>query len=243
MKVQSRTLRFLSVLVFSAGVFLGIALLGGAAWGDLEATFFDVMTSRQANAHLTTLSCPVLMTATEAGTVAATFKNPTDIPIDFLVRAHISEGYLTQMREVSSRLPLAPGESQRLEWAVTSDDVVYGHLILVRVFLVGHSPLPARQGSCGVLVLDLPYLTGNQLFVMISAASLLCMMAGAGLLAAENRTRRRVGLGVNRAMVALAGLVVVGMIVSLIGGWLLGVATFVIAVLVILGIVAHFLRS
>jgi hypothetical protein len=239
MNSKNKMIRTLGVPIFSVGVLLGMALSGIVVWGDFEASLFNV--SMSGNAPLKTLRCPVMMTATEVGTVTATFTNPLERPVEFTIRAHITEGYVTLMREINSKLPLAPGETGTLEWPVTSDDAAYsGHLILVRVRLAAKYPLPSRHASCGILVVNLPYFTGNQVFAFAFAASLLSMVAGAGLWVVANRPLRGLGIDVTRAMGALAGCVVAGTIVGLLGWWVLGVLILAITVLLVGAIIGYF---
>jgi hypothetical protein len=238
MNSKNKITRTLGVLIFSVGVLLGMALSGIVVWGDFEASLFNV--SMAGSAPLKTLRCPVMITATEVGTVTAAFTNPFDRSVEFTIRTHISQGYVTLMREINSKLSLAPGETQALEWTVTSDDAAYGRLVLVRVRLAAKYPHPSRHGSCGILVVNLPYFTGNQIFALALAASLLSMVAGAGLWVVANRPLRGLGLDVTRAMGALAGCVLVGTIVGLLGWWVLGVLILVITVLLAGAIIGYF---
>jgi hypothetical protein len=240
MNSKNGLIRTLGVFVFSVGALLGIALFGAIVWADFEASMFDV--GMRGTAPLKTLTCPVMMTATEAGTVRATFTNPFERPVEFTIRAHISDGYVTLMREINSKLSLAPGETKSLEWPVTSDDAAYGRLVLVRVRLAAKYPLPSRHGSCGILVVDLPYFTGNLVFALALAASLLSMAAGAGLWGVANRPLRGLGLDVIRAMGALAGCVVTGTVVGLLGWWMVGVIILVITVLLTGAIIGYFVN-
>lgn len=239
--IKNKIIRTLGVLLFSAGVLFGMALFGIVVWPDLEASLFD--TSNRGNARFTTLRCPVMMTAKEIGTVSARFENSLERPVEFFIRTHISHGHITLKREIISKLPLASGETQTLKWTVTPEDAAFGRLILVRVRLGPKYPLPSRDASCGILVVDLPYLNGNQVFAFALAASLLGMVAGAGLWAVANRPLSRLGRDVTHAMGALAGSVLIGTVVGLLGQWLLGVIIFVITVLLIGAIAGYFVSG
>ncbi|MBL7184236.1 MAG: hypothetical protein ISS50_07280 [Anaerolineae bacterium] len=238
MNSKNKTIRILGVLIFSAGVLLGMALFGIVVWGDFEAAMFDPSIKR--DAPLATLRCPVMMTKTETGTVSATFTNPLERPIELYTRAHITEGYVTLMREIITTLPLDPGETKPLQWTVTPDDAAFGRLILVKITVNRKYPLPSRQGTCGILVVDLPYFTGNQIFAFTLAASLLSMVAGAGLWVVANRPLRGPGLDVTRAMGVLAGSVLTGTIVGLRGSWMFGGLIFVFTVLLIGAVIGYF---
>jgi hypothetical protein len=238
MKSRKRVIRTLSMLVFSVGVFLGLALSAGAVWGDLEATLFDV--SLSADAPLKTLKCPVMVTASESGTVAATFSNPTGTPISPMIRTHISHGYVTLTKENHARLRLAPGETQQLQWPVTSDDAAYGRLILVRIVVLGQYPLPSRQGSCGILVINLPKFTGNQVVAFALVTNLSSMMLGVALWAASDQPLSRQGRAKARAMSCIAATVFAAVLFALWGWWVLGGVLWVIAILLIAQVVMHF---
>ena len=240
MNLKNRTVRILGMLIFSVGVLLGTALFGIVVWGDFEAAMFDPSIKR--DAPLSTLRCPVMMTKTEAGTITATFTNPLERPIELYTRAHITEGYVTLMREIITTLPLDPGETKPLQWTVTSDDAAFGRLILVKVTVNRKYPLPSRQGTCGILVVGLPYFTGAQIFAFALAASLLSMAGGAGLWVVANRPLKELGLDVITAMGVLAGCMLVGMIVGLRGSWMFGGLIFVFTVLLIGAIVGYFVN-
>lgn len=241
MNIKKKVTLTLGVLIFSIGVLLGVALFGSVVWGDFEATMFDV--SMSGKASLRTLSCPVMMTTTELSKVTATFKNPLERPVEFFIRTHISHGFVTLKREINSKLPVAAGETESLEWLVTPDDAAYGRLILVRMRLFAKYPLPARIGTCGILVLDLPNFKGNQIFAFTLGVSLLSMMVGMGLWVAGNRPLSGLGRDVTRAMAALAVCVLAGMIVGVIGLWLAGAIILVITVLLIGSIIGYFIKT
>jgi hypothetical protein len=241
MKLRKNAFVFLGVLIFSIGVLLGMALFGGAVWGDLEGSLFDM--SLRGEATLRSLRCPVIMTTAEFGAVTATFSNPLERQIEYRILTRISQGHVTLMREIESKLPLDPGEKQKLEWTVTKDDAAYGHLILVGMRLGAKYPLPARHGTCGILVLNLPNLTGNQVFIFTLVISLLSMAVGIGLWAAGNRPLSELGQDVTRAMIALAVCVLAGMIIGFLGWWLIGVLIFAVTLLLIGTILGYFLRA
>ena len=241
MEKRKRLFGTLGVFVFAVGAVLGIVFYGAAAWGDLEAFLFDA--SVDADGALGSLRCPVVITSTESGKLSATFENPTERPIKPSVRTHISEGFVTLMRRIDDRPSLEPSEKQRLEWTVTADDAAYGYLILARVFVKYPYPLPDRTAACGVLVVDLPGWTGGQVTALVVVGSLFCMVAGIGLWVAGNRPLSGRILDATRAMIALAVVVLLGIVSSFLGLWLLAGLLLMIALLLIGAIITYFVQS
>lgn len=232
--------RPLGVLLFALGLLLGMALFGATIWADFEAVLFNPGLSYEA--PLRSLRCPVMITPSETGTVSALLTNPLDRSTERYVRAHVTDGYITLMREINKSVPLAPGEKERLHWTVTADDAAFDRFILIKVIVRGRYPLPSRQGTCGILVVNAPFLTGNQVLGLTFAASLLSMVGGYGLWFNASRPLDQPGRQVSRAMVALAGGVVLGAIVGWLGWWLPGLILFVIIVLGIGVIIGYFLN-
>ncbi len=238
MKSRNKAISIPGLFIFSIGVLLGLALFASAVWGDLEAFLFD--SSMGADARLTSLRCPVILGKTETGVVRATVSNPLDRPSDRRIRTHISEGYITLMREIKTQLSIDPGDRQQAEWGVTADDAVYGRLILVRVYLFARYPLPSRSGSCGILVLDLFNLPGNLIFALAMAASLLSMGIGLGLWTAGNQPLGGRIRNATSAMVVLAVIVLAGMLAMLLAWWQVGLILLVIAILLSGAVLAYF---
>ena len=231
--------RPLGVLLFSIGLLLGMALFGAIVWADFEAVLFNP--GLQQDAPLRSLRCPVMITRSETGTVTASVSNPLDRSTERYVRAHITDGYVTLMREVNRSVPLASGERQRLAWEVTADDAAFERFILVKVVLRGRYPFPSRQGTCGILVVGVPYLTGEQVFGLAFGASLLSMAGGLVLWLRASRPLGQRKRQAARAMGALGGSVLLGTTVGLVGWWLPGLVIFLITVLGIGVMLGHFL--
>ncbi len=239
-KSLNRWVRPLAILLFSLGLLLGSALFAVMIWSDFEAALFNP--GLQQDAALRSLRCPVLITTSETGTVTASLRNPLDRSTERYVRAYITDGFVTLMREVNRSVSLAPGETARLEWTVTADDAAFERLILLKVVVRGRYPLPSRQGTCGILVVDAPLLKGSQIFALWLGASLLCMGLGLRLWVRVRRSLREQERQATRAMAALAGSVVVGMIIAWFGWWVPGLVIFLTTLLGTGVIIGYFLN-
>ena len=234
MTTKNKVFRNLGLILFAVGVLLGMALIAVTIWTDLEASFFDSMMASRGDDPLKTLRCPVLMTTSEIGRISATFENTTDKPIELRLRAHVTDGFVTLMREVNTTLPLEPGEKKTAEFSLYASDRAYRRLILARVLQARHYPFPARQAACGVLVLDVPFLTGNQLFAITIAVTVLCLAGGIALWSVANWPLRRSALAAARTMGALVVCLLIGFFVSLSGAWLIASLLFAINLLLII---------
>lgn len=240
-KLRRRLAGSLGILLFAVGLLLGMGLFGVVIWADLEAALFSP--GLRQDAALRSLRCPVMITKWETGTVSASVTNPLDRPTERYVRAHISDGYVTLMREINTSVSLAPGETERLAWTVRADDAAFERLILVKVVVRGRYPLPSRDGTCGILVVDVPVFSGNQVFGLSLVVSLLSMAAGFGLWYRSSQPLHGEGRQAIRAMGVLTGSIVAGTFVGWLGLWVPGLILFVITVLGIGAIIGYFLNT
>lgn len=226
MNRQSRITRSLGHLFFWAGIVLGIALLAGSVWADIEARFYGFMS--MGDRPVRTLSCPLLITPSGTAKITARFTNPTDRDMNQLLRTDIS-GPLVQTDRKS--VTLAPGESRRVSWDVTWNDVAFGMFVLIQVAAFPAHPFSFRQSSCGMVAVDVPFLSGGQLTALILVLTLLSAFAGLYLLPDRDLTLGKRVLHASYGRVALAGIVLAGLLFSLINATLVAGLLLLLAVL------------
>ena len=223
---------------YAIGVTAGMFLILFAAWGDMESASYGF--ARLANAGLRGLSCPILMTREETGTIALNVSNRTDRRISPSIRTQLSTSSL-QPEQFVEHIELAPGTSKRLEWAVGPENIDLGSFIFAKVLFYSAHPIPSQETTCGILVLDLP--GRGQMLVYVS---LVVSLAGLGWgLYQVNRSpglkewrRKHMGL-----MAFLAVIVVLGLVLSFIGGWLSTLIVLVVALLTALILLSSVLVS
>lgn len=228
-------------MLFVVGLLMALTLGALAIWGDFEASLFDI--SIRAESSLNSLRCPILITPHEQGQVSAAFRNTGERPINRPVRARISDGFVTLIREENVQLPLQPGEQKRQHWDISPADAVYdGWLILVRVSTLRQAPMPSQSNTCGVLVLNLPGVQGWAVVSAWLSMGLAAMFGGAFLWWRHKPTTTR-----ERPLVLAAGanaLVVLAVLVcGLTGQWLLGIVLLAILVLLIVATVLQTLQG
>ena len=237
----NRALSAASVVLFSIGIFFGGIVTTVAVWGDLEASLFDPSFSEE---HaLTSLSCPILLTAEEVGSVTAKVHNPLDRPSDRFIRVHISHGYVTLMREIRERFTVLPGDTHELKWSVTPEDAAFERLILLKAHLSARYPLPARISSCGIMVLNIHGVTGSAIVTGSIIASALSMGLGILLWNLGGQRPRWGKISIARSLIILAATLLLGMFFAFKGWWVLGLAFLVIILLMMLGMVVHYITS
>ena len=135
---NKRFMRTLSIIIFAVGVLLGATFVALATWADFEAILFNPGIRQKAS--IKRLRCPVIITTDETGTIRARFKNTLERSTELFVQAHISEGYVTLMREINADVPLEPGEAQWVEWTVTAEDAAFERFILFKATVRGGYP-------------------------------------------------------------------------------------------------------
>ena len=241
MKNRKKALRVLSVFIFSLGVLLGIALIGGLSWPNLEAAFYFGGV-KLAEESFKTLQCPQVITSSEVGNVTATLTNRHAKSIDPLIRVEVSESDV-MTRKVEMRPVIDPGTTEQVKWTITSDDMVFGSAILVKAFQLPTYKTPSREGTCGTLVVDLPFLSGSQVLGLAALICLLCLGGGITLMLAIQPPTRDNPLRASNAMLCLSGIILVGSILSYLGMWVFGLLTLVVAVLLIFILVMNIVKS
>jgi hypothetical protein len=240
MNQWSQPIRLFGAIFYLIGLVFGISFLGLYVWANIEAALFDPALS--GDEALRTLQCPMIITDDEIAVIRVSLNNPLDRDIDRMVRMRISEGYVTLIRQVDQRVALEPGESTTLEWEAYPEDAAFDRLILVRGYLFRHAPLPARSGSCGIIVVNFPLLTGSQIVLFSALGSFLFM--GIGSFQWVSSTRK-VQSGKQRHLTAgmlwLYFFLTVAIILSFFGIWQIAFILLFITTVLILGIITYIL--
>jgi len=233
-------LKILSVLIFAIGILSGMALTAGTATASLESDFY-FGPGYPSDESLKTLKCPVLMTSQEIGVISVSLLNTTDKTIEPMIQLEISNpGMFENPRE---KYPIESGASRKIQWEVTSENAVFGRLILIRAYQFPTYRTPSRSGTCGILMLDLFGLSGNQILTLVFLISVVSMVAGLGMWLLLNRPLRGKPWKASRAMLAVALSVLVGMVVGYYSIWLLGILALVVALLMSAEVIKQFVLA
>jgi hypothetical protein len=239
MNINSPSVRKLGAILFWGGLIIGVIVGGAGVWASIEAILFK--SSVSADSSLSSLSCPMFITSQETGVVKATLSNPHERPTEVAIRAYISAGYVTLYREEHMRVQLEPREKKQVEWLVSADDMVWRRLIMVRVYQFAGDGQPSRLGTCGIIVLGLPSLTGNLVTALLFGTALIFLLVGGYLWVAGNKELLDRKPDAPRTVKILVVTVLGLMVCGYMGWWLPGLLVFMAIVLVLatsLGILA-----
>ncbi|GAB4488997.1 MAG: hypothetical protein Fur0016_20070 [Anaerolineales bacterium] len=230
MTTQSQSKFTLGLLLFLTGIVLGVLLAGGVVWSDIEAVFYGLP-------HLTNetfggLSCPPVMTRSETAHLRVLVRNDTDQSIAPLIRVEVSApGLLSSSREKAPIL--LPGESTTLEFPVSQENIDLNFFIFAKAFRYPEYQTRLAEDTCGILVLNVPLVSGGVLLWFWLGLSALSILAGLWVLEKQNgvsaqRTNMLTGFR------AMAIVLLVGMMFALQGAWFPGLAVLVVVTLFML---------
>ena len=225
--------RTLGVYIFFSGILLGMMFAALLAWADFEASLFNAIPDASAQ-RLESLRCPILLNRHETGTISASFANPSDLTRRRTIDAYISHGSILLMLEERTRFDLEPGEKRTVEWPISSENAAWGRFVLARLYVQRNTPLPSRTGSCGVLVVDLPFGSGVAIAMGIIGASVLLMAIGAMLWLNKSGKPLRT---VDYLNLALAPVTLLALVFSITGVWLASGLLLVLSFLLIVSII------
>lgn len=222
--------------LYALGLALGLLIAFFLAWADLETSLFD--SGLTANKKMN-MSCPLAITSAETGLITAEIVNDSERTVQTLVQSSQTEGSVIMIRRGRQQLSFAPGQVHQLEWPVVASDAAWGRVVMFRVFMVASSPLPALDGYCGILLINFPFLTGNQVLALMLVLALASVVVG-GRMWLVNAKHRVLDAEKNaRLLVTIAVLVTINVALAIVGDWLIAGAMFIVNFLLGLVIIAY----
>lgn len=234
MKPQNKILNALGLTLFFIGILLGMAFFGSLTWANMEANFYFGFNGGAATTLR--LTCPHIMTTHETGSVTAIIANKVEKTISPIFQADISGPLL---RSVRTQPSIEPGKTQQVKWEISAEDVDYGHLIMAQVYQYGSFKTPTATATCGTLFLNLPGLTGLQVYLLSLVISLLGIAIGIALWLIGNWTLK--GRSVERlwGMGFLTVVVLLGILFGSLGLWIFGTLALLLSLLTFVVMIGH----
>lgn len=134
-----------------------------------------------------------------------------------MITAQISRNGSTQ--QMSQTVTLPPHHSTTVQWSVDASNNLFGRLILVNVLQGKDGDLPAKQGSCGIFLLNLLGMSGQEAFILLCVTSFALLILSAviwlrGHLPLNGRDRN-----IAHAFVTLAVVATLGFLAALLRWW------------------------
>ena len=237
MRINQSTSIF-GVLFYILAVITGLFLIVISTWGDMEADSYGF--PRRASASLSGLDCPILLTRNELGAISLSVSNPTDQPLHPSARTEISAPFEPEVFVES--IDLNPGEEKTLEWSLKPQNIVLGNFVLAHVQVYASYPIPNREKSCGILILDLP---GSGRVIVTALAAFTVIGLGWGLFSMKKSDLPgKRGSSTWNAILFLSALLFMGLVLSFMGSWVPSLGVLVLSVLIsILLLSTTFLRG
>ncbi len=210
------------------GCGIGLLLAAVLLWADIEALLYGF--GQYGKQSTRTMQCPHFLTADETGRIRVRLKNTASQTIRPTVKLQASARELFRTHTVS--LTLAPGESQVVEWEVDRRDVVWRHLIFVKMYTFASYPMPDVEQTCGILVIDFPWLRGQHIYWLALALFVGLTASGAWMLLAQ-RSLPAPLTNHRRSLLFLAASVAAAVVAATLGWWLPGIFLIAAAMLTI----------
>ncbi len=226
--MQTKSKYTIGSIVFFLGIFIGLALAVAAIWGDFEGLSYYYTGATYG--QFSGLHCPILMTRSETGTITAAFNNSSNQESEPYYEMEIG-GLLP--RKFEDQLSVPPHATKSVQWTVDANDIDLGFFIFAKIDILPDAIYSSREATCGIVVLNVPGLTGGQIFALTFVASLMGMLIGLGLWEKANKPLMGSSLNQWRAMQAMAISVLLAMFIGFMGWWGPGILLCAITVLLL----------
>ncbi len=234
MKTHNKILGIIGLFIFFLIALYGILFFAGLNWANLEGSFYFGYTGG-ADSKLN-LTCPRIVTPLDSAYIVAVIPNKTDRVITPAVESQISGQPISFQRQ---NVSVEPGKSQEIKWKVGPEDVAFGHLIMAEVYQYAYFAVGTAMATCGGLFLNLPFISGLQLYYL--SIALIVLLTVGGILLWHYNTRRPGMKLLERGgpMLLLLVFILIGIIVGSLGIWILGaiaLALSIVLFIVLLGL-------
>ncbi len=158
--------------VFVLALVLGLLLLGGVVWANLEARLFyptDLFTPGSARERLRGLRCPLVVAQDERAHLFLRVTNPLDMPVRRFIRITVALRHVLLVDQDKIWLDFAPHETRTISWEIPATEGVYGgRFLLTSVYMGATGRLVPALNDCGVWVWPLQGVSGAWAWALAS---------------------------------------------------------------------------
>lgn len=227
--MQTKQRKKLGTILFLTGVVLALGLAGLASWSDYEAMSYFYTGAGYAGFN--GLHCPVLMSRGETPTISATLDNPSAEAVQPYYQVQISG--IAGFRNIENQVTVQPHSKQTVQWTVSANDVDLGSLVMVKMDILPMAGYSTREGTCGMVVLSIGGLTGEEVAGAMLGLGLLGILVGLILREAGSEPIADKDLSIRGAMRTAGVLACLALFAALSGSWLFGILFIAVAVLLL----------
>ncbi|HSM24101.1 MAG TPA: hypothetical protein VK856_04500 [Anaerolineaceae bacterium] len=229
------------MVLFGLGLAIGLFLWTGTVWADLEGYMFQPAPHADRSEYF--LQCPKLITTSDFGIISIGIENNDDKDVRKVVRGNKSLGFLIYIAADETTLELKPGESEVVHWYIYPEDAAWDRFVLFRVNIISSNAPALTTASCGVMVVNVPFLNSNQLLFGLLLLGFIFITSGIFLM---NQYSKQVGDVENktvRLFIILTGILIIGLILSMFGQWLIGGLLLVVMYLLLVVSITHYIQK
>lgn len=230
-----------AIILFVLGVAIGLFLWTGAVWADLEGYMFQPATHADRSEY--NLLCPNLITTNDFGVISMGIENDYDKDVRKVVRGYKSLGYVIYVASDETTLELLPGESEVLHWYIYPEDAAWKRFVLFRVNIISSRGTGLTTASCGVMVVNVPFLKSNQFFMLALLTGAILISFGIYLMYRSSLLQRKNNFYFERLMLSVAGALIIGLLLAFFGQWVVGGLFLVAMYLFLMVIIGHYVQK
>ncbi len=150
------------------------------------------------------------------------------------IRTYVSDGNVVLLKEFTSNFILQPDESEIVSIPIKTSDAAFDRVVLVRMHQIRRGTLPYLNASCGVIVLDIPYVTGSQFVITSLCLGALLSIVGGILWVINNKPIEGNKLKTLYYLISFSIISILITLTALLGWWLL--TAFFAIIWILLGI-------
>jgi hypothetical protein len=237
---NSAKIRSFGVTLLLLGIILATIVNIALTAPNFEAYYHFISNTRIDHKVLTTLECPRIVGATEPVVFQVKLENKSDKTMLTNIEASFARPIEDYSERVEVEIPA--GETKVYTWQASSEDVIYGRMILASFFVFSAIDYPNHYGTCAIL--QLPWNVNGELFLYICIViSLLFIGAGLWLWIRTIDTTNTRRMIILRGIFTLCGVVVIGMLATFFGSWIIGLATLLLTALLSIILSAYILQG
>jgi hypothetical protein len=230
-----------AIILFIIGLGMGMFLWTGSVWADIEGYMFQPATYADQSEYY--LRCPNLITTSDFGIISIGIENNSDKEARKIVRGNKTLGYLIYIAADETILELAPGESEVIHWYIYPEDAAWDRFVLFRANIISSVGTSLTTASCGVMVINVPFLNSNQFLMLLLIGGMILITLGIYLMYLSSKLTGKNDFYTEKLMIALTGVLIIGLLLSLFGQWLIGGLLLVGMYIFLLVTGAHYLQK